>query len=67
MGSFSEVDKVAKLIPDQLGIKLAEAVEQGPNSRPSWTRTRRSLASCSSVWFEEPLATAQTCRRRGDC
>ena len=27
---FSEVDKVAKLIPDQLGIKLAEAVEQEP-------------------------------------
>ncbi len=26
--SFSEVDRVAKLVPDQLGIKLAEAVEQ---------------------------------------
>lgn len=28
--SFSEVDKIAKLIPDQLGIKLPEALEKEP-------------------------------------
>ena len=28
--SFSEVDRIAKLVPDQLGIKLAQAIEQEP-------------------------------------
>ena len=31
--SFSEVDKIAKLIPDQLGIKLPEALEKEPRMR----------------------------------
>ena len=31
--SFSEVDKIAKLIPDQLGITLPEALEQEPRMR----------------------------------
>jgi len=30
---FGDVDRIAKLIPDQLGIKLAEAVEQEPKLR----------------------------------
>ena len=30
---FGDVDRIAKLIPDQLGIKLAEAVDQEPKLR----------------------------------
>ena len=47
--SYGEVDRIAKAIPNQLGIKLEEALEIAPALRERWRRTPPSSGSSISL------------------
>ena len=44
-GFFGDVDRIAKLVPDTLGISLGEALEQSPELRSRVDRGRRFAQS----------------------
>ncbi len=50
--NFQEADRIAKLVPDQLGIKLSEAIEQEPrlrDLRDGDPKVRRVLALAQAI------------------
>ena len=46
---FSEANKIAKMIPDELNITLDESVKKSPNWQPSSTTTRSPRSSSNKA------------------
>ena len=59
--SFADVDRITKLVPNVLNIKLKEAIETEPGFRGRWRSKIRACRKCST-WRSASKASRATAR-----